>query len=129
MSKTRILIVEDYADSREMYAEFLRLLGFEVSEATHGAEALEKAQATRPDLIVMDLSLPVMSGFEATQKLKADRRTRDIPVIAVTAHAHKRQLEARKAGFDGFVEKPCLPDRLMHEVRRVLDRRLAKQAR
>src|SRR5215510_1985927 len=87
MSKTRILIVEDYADSREMYAEFLRLLGFEVSEATHGAEALEKAQATRPDLIVMDLSLPVMSGFEATQKLKADRRTRDIPVIAVTAHA------------------------------------------
>ena len=116
-----VLIVDDYQDAREMYAEYLEFSGFRVAEARNGAEAVEKAFALRPSVILMDLSLPVMDGWEATRRLKADARTRAIPVVALTGHAldgHSR--EAQDAGCDAYVTKPCLPDALVIEVRRVL---------
>jgi len=116
-----VLIVDDYQDAREMYAEYLEFSGFRVAEARNGAEAVEKAFALRPSVILMDLSLPVMDGWEATRRLKADARTRAIPVVALTGHAldgHSR--EAQDAGCDAYVTKPCLPDALVLEVRRML---------
>ena len=121
-----ILVVDDYEDAREMYAEYLRFCGFRVAEARNGNEALEQAFALMPDLILMDLSLPGMDGWEATRQLKADERTRQIPVVALTGHALAGASEdAKKAGCDSFVTKPCLPDDLVVEVRRMLH--LAKQ--
>jgi two-component system, cell cycle response regulator DivK len=116
-----ILIVDDYQDAREMYAEYLEFSGFRVVEARNGAEALEKALELLPSVILMDLSLPVMDGWEATRRLKADARTRVIPVVALTGHAldgHSR--EAQDAGCDAYVTKPCLPDALVREVQRML---------
>ena len=116
-----ILVVDDYADAREMYAEYLRFCGFRVAEARNGNEALEQTFALKPDLILMDLSLPGMDGWEATRQLKADERTRHIPVVALTGHALAGALEgAKKAGCDSFVTKPCLPADLVVEVRRML---------
>ena len=116
-----ILVVDDYEDAREMYAEYLRFCGFRVAEARNGNEALEQAFTLMPDLILMDLSLPGMDGWEATRQLKADDRTRQIPVVALTGHALAGASEgAKKAGCDSFVTKPCLPDDLVVEVRRML---------
>jgi CheY-like chemotaxis protein len=121
-----ILVVDDYDDAREMYSEYLQFCGFRVAEARNGNEALEKAFAVKPDLILMDLSLPGMDGWEATRQLKADERTRNIPVVALTGHALAGASEgAKKAGCDSFVTKPCLPDDLVVEVRRMLS--LTKQ--
>jgi len=117
-----VLIVEDYEDAREMYAEYLKYSGFRVAEARNGLEALEIAQKLLPDVILMDLALPGMDGWEATRKLKSDDRTRRIPVIAVTGHALSGHSDtARRAGCDAFVSKPCLPDALVAEVRKMLD--------
>ncbi len=117
-----VLIVEDYEDAREMYAEYLKYSGFRVAEARNGLEAIEIAQKLLPDVILMDLALPGMDGWEATRRLKSDERTRRIPVIAVTGHALSGHSDtARKAGCDAFVSKPCLPDALVAEVRKMLD--------
>ena len=117
-----ILVVDDYQDAREMYAEYLQFSGFRVAEARNGNEAVEKAFALKPDLILMDLSLPGMDGWEATRRLKADDATRRIPVVALTGHALAGASEgAKKAGCDSFVTKPCLPDDLVVEVRRMLN--------
>ena len=116
-----ILVVDDYQDAREMYAEYLQFSGFRVAEARNGNEAVAQAFSLRPDLILMYLSLPGMDGWEATRVLKADDRTRHIPVVALTGHALAGASEgARKAGCDSFVTKPCLPDDLVVEVRRML---------
>ena len=116
-----ILVVDDYEDAREMYAEYLRFCGFRVAEARNGNEALEQAFSLMPDLILMDLSLPGMDGWEATRQLKADPRTARIPVVALTGHALAGASEgAKRAGCDSFVTKPCLPDDLVVEVRRML---------
>jgi CheY-like chemotaxis protein len=116
-----ILVVDDYQDAREMYAEYLQFSGFRVAEARNGNEAVEQAFALRPDLILMDLSLPGMDGWEATRRLKADDSTRHIPIVALTGHALAGASEgAKKAGCDSFVTKPCLPDDLVVEVRRML---------
>jgi two-component system, cell cycle response regulator DivK len=116
-----ILIVDDVDHGLEICAEYLEFRGFRVATATDGKEALEKAAALLPDVILMDLSLPVIDGWEATRRLKVDERTRDIRVIALTAHAlasaHER---ARDAGCDAVVTKPCLPKDLEAEVRRQL---------
>ena len=126
-----VLLVDDYPDAREMYTEYLEYAGFEVVEATNGIEALQKALETSPDIILMDLSLPVMDGWEATRRLKADRRTADIPVVALTGHALAGISEgAKKAGCDSFVTKPCLPEELVKEIRKVLDNQTpARKAR
>lgn len=117
-----ILVVDDYQDAREMYAEYLQFSGFRVAEARNGNEAVSQAFELKPDLILMDLSLPGMDGWEATRVLKADDRTRHIPVVALTGHALAGASEgAKKAGCDSFVTKPCLPDDLVVEVRRMLD--------
>ena len=117
-----ILVVDDYQDAREMYAEYLQFSGFRVAEARNGNEAVAQAFSLRPDLIRMDLSLPGMDGWEATRVLKADERTKHIPVVALTGHALAGASEgARKAGCDSFVTKPCLPDDLVVEVRRMLE--------
>ena len=116
-----ILVVDDYQDAREMYAEYLQFSGFRVAEARNGNEAVAQAFSLRPDLILMDLSLPGMDGWEATRLLKADDRTKHIPVVALTGHALAGASEgAKKAGCDSFVTKPCLPDDLVVEVRRML---------
>jgi two-component system, cell cycle response regulator DivK len=119
-----ILVVDDYQDAREMYAEYLQFSGFRVAEARNGNEAIEQAFALHPDLILMDLSLPGLDGWEATRQLKSDERTRHIPVVALTGHALAGASEgAKKAGCDSFVTKPCLPDDLVVEVRRMLNLR------
>jgi CheY-like chemotaxis protein len=118
-----VLVVDDYEDAREMYAEYLQYSGFRVAEARNGVEAMEKAFDLRPDVILMDLSLPVMDGWEATRRLKADGRTRGIPVVALTGHALTGHSEgAKKAGCDAFVTKPCLPDALVTQVRKMLSK-------
>ena len=120
--KPRVLVVDDYPDAREMYGEYLEYCGFEVVQASNGMEALQRALDTKPDIILMDLSLPVMDGWEATRRLKADKRTENIPVVALTGHALAGISEgAKKAGCDSFVTKPCLPEDLVKEIRRVLD--------
>jgi two-component system, cell cycle response regulator DivK len=125
-----VLIVEDYEDAREMYAEYLQYAGFRVAEARNGIEALQIAQEQLPDVILMDLALPGMDGWEATRRLKSDERTRRIPVIAVTGHALSGHSDtARKAGCDAFVSKPCLPDALVLEVRKMLDTRKLGRSR
>lgn len=118
-----VLVVEDYDDARAMYVEYLRFSGFRVAEAVNGVEALQRAFALRPDVILMDLALPRMDGWEATRQLKADARTRQIPVVALTGHALASHVEgARQAGCDAFVTKPCLPDALVYQIRRMLTR-------
>jgi two-component system, cell cycle response regulator DivK len=116
-----VLIVDDFPDNREMYTQFLEFSGLRVAEAQNGLEALERAFALLPDLIVMDLSLPGLDGWEATRRLKADARTRTIPVIALTGHAlagHSKG--AMEAGCDAFITKPCLPERLLEEIKAML---------
>jgi CheY-like chemotaxis protein len=118
-----VLVVEDYQDAREMYAAYLQFSGFEVAEAANGVEAVDRATELVPDIVLMDLALPRMDGWEATRRLKADPRTRHIPIVALTGHALAGHAEgAREAGCDSFVTKPCLPDALVAEIRRLLDR-------
>jgi CheY-like chemotaxis protein len=120
--RLRVLLVDDYPDAREMYSEYLQFSGFDVVEATNGMEALKSAVESSPDIILMDLSLPVMDGWEATRRLKADERTASIPVVALTGHALAGISEgAKRAGCDAFVTKPCLPEDLVKEIRRILD--------
>jgi two-component system cell cycle response regulator DivK len=116
-----VLVVEDYQDAREMYVEYLTFSGFRVAEARNGIEALERAFELEPDIILMDLALPRMDGWEATRRLRADARTRHTPVVALTGHTLAGHAErARRAGCDSFVTKPCLPEALVGEIRRVL---------
>ncbi|HZU83213.1 MAG TPA: response regulator [Polyangiaceae bacterium] len=116
-----ILVVDDFEDNRAMYAEYLSYSGYRVEQAANGEEAVELTRRLRPDVVVMDLSLPVMDGWEATRRLKADERTRHIPVIALTGHAlagHSRG--AQEAGCDAFLAKPCLPEKLVAKVEELM---------
>ena len=116
-----VLVVEDYQDAREMYAAYLQFSGFEVAEAGNGIEAIDKTHELMPDIVLMDLALPRMDGWEATKRLKSDPRTRHIPIVALTGHALAGASEgAKRAGCDSFVTKPCLPDDLVVEVKRML---------
>jgi CheY-like chemotaxis protein len=118
----KVLLVDDYSDAREMYTEYLEFMGYQVLQAQNGVEALERALDSSPDIILMDLSLPIMDGWEATRRLKADKRTQSIPVVALTGHALAGISEgAKEAGCDSFVTKPCLPEDLVKEIRRILD--------
>src|SRR6187401_2909367 len=120
--KPLVLVVEDYQDAREMYAAYLQFSGYRVAEATNGIEAIDKTLELLPDIILMDLALPKMDGWEATRRLKMDDRTKHIPIVALTGHALAGHAEgARQAGCDAFVTKPCLPDALVAEIKRLLD--------
>jgi len=116
-----VLVVEDQLELRRLYAEQLVLSGFDVIEAGNGEDAIAHTSAQAPDVVLMDLSLPILDGWEATRRLKADSRTAHIPVVALTAHDGSGELQrATRAGCDWFVPKPCPPDALIVEVRRVL---------
>jgi CheY-like chemotaxis protein len=117
-----VLIVDDVQDNRTIYVLFLKFSGFRIAEAENGEEALRQAQALLPNIIVMDLSLPVMDGWEATRRLKRNPRTRGIPIIVLTGHALPEHAQAaREAGCDLVITKPCLPDQLLDAIRRILD--------
>jgi two-component system, cell cycle response regulator DivK len=116
-----ILIVDDYADALDMWALYLRALGYRVSTAADGAAAIAQAERLLPDLIVLDLELPSVSGFDVARRLRANPETQFIPLIAATGYSHMKQLDrARAAGFDQIVIKPCDPDRLVEEIERLL---------
>ncbi len=117
MSK-RILVVEDQEDNRKILRDLLTSADFEVIEAEDGEAGLLAAAAHRPDLILMDVQLPGIDGYEATRRLKGDALLRGIPVIAVTAHAlNGAEQEARAAGCDGYIAKPISPRQLLQKVR------------
>jgi CheY-like chemotaxis protein len=113
--RAHILIVDDSADDRLMYAHFLSHKGYRVSKARDGKEGLEKAFELQPDLILMDLWLPRISGWQATQRLKVDKRTKDIPVLIITGISSVWSRDC-----DGWLTKPCPLDQLDQEITRVL---------
>jgi two-component system cell cycle response regulator DivK len=116
-----LLIAEDDAALRGLYVEHLSISGFDVIEAGDGAGAIESTSSRLPDVVVMDLSLPIIDGWEATRRLKSDARTAHIPVVALTAYDTSPELQrAMSAGCDWFIPKPCPPDALVTEIRRVL---------
>jgi CheY-like chemotaxis protein len=117
----KILLVEDQEMNRDMLTRRLQKRGYEVSIAVDGAEGVEKARAESPDLILMDMSLPVMDGWEATRILKADEATQAIPVIALTAHAMSTDREkALEAGCDAYETKPVELPRLLEAMEKLL---------
>ncbi|OFW08062.1 MAG: hypothetical protein A3H96_21950 [Acidobacteria bacterium RIFCSPLOWO2_02_FULL_67_36] len=117
LARPLILIVEDFDDAREMYRDYLEFSGFRVETARDGAQAIERAVESSPDLILMDLSLPGIDGWQATRILKTDPGTSHIPVVALSAHALPGEDErAREAGCDGFIAKPCMPPDLVTAV-------------
>jgi CheY-like chemotaxis protein len=119
----KVLVVDDYDDAREMYAEYLEFLGYQVETARDGQEALQMAHKSHPDVILMDLSLPVVSGWEATRQLKLDASTRHIPVMALTGHVLPTHSEkAKEVGCDEFVSKPALPDTVADKIRALLQK-------
>ena len=114
-----LLLVEDNEDNRIIYCTVLRHLGYEVIEAQDGVEAVELARSVLPDLILMDISIPRMDGWEATRILRGDPRTQAIPIIALTAHALADDRErATSVGFTSYLAKPIEPRVVVAEVRR-----------
>ena len=129
-SKPFILLVEDFEDAREMYRDYLEFAGFRVATAGDGRSAIDQARSLKPDLILMDLSLPGIDGWEATRILKSDPATSHLLIVALSAHALAAEGErARVAGCDGFIAKPCLPPDLVTEIGRYLDLQTAGRQR
>ncbi len=120
-----VLLVEDDMDGRRMYAEWLTGAGFRVVQAHNGLQALERALDFLPDVVVTDLNIPGIDGFELTRRLKQDPRTCDIPVLAVTGYAAfaADPDRARRAGCDAVLPKPCSPDDLESAVRSLIRER------
>ncbi|MGA8695526.1 MAG: response regulator [Xanthobacteraceae bacterium] len=120
MSK-RILVVEDQADNRQIIRDMLSPTDYEITEAEDGAQALEAIAKQRPHLILMDIQLPVIDGYTATRKIKADPALRSIPIIAVTSYALSgEEKKAREAGCDDYVPKPFSPRQLLAKIRQYL---------
>ena len=116
-----ILIVDDYPDALDIWALYLRSMGYRVSTASDGAAAIAEAERLLPDLIVLDLELPLVSGFDVAKHLRAHPDTNGIPLIAATGYSHRGQLDrARDSGFDQIVIKPTDPDALVAEIERLL---------
>ncbi len=115
------MLVEDNEDNRIVYSTILKHFGYEVTEALNGEEGIAKARSEKPDLILMDISIPIIDGWEATQVLKHDPSTKGIPIIALTAHALASDREkAMEVGCDGYLAKPCEPRAVVAEVQRFL---------
>jgi CheY-like chemotaxis protein len=126
----KILLVEDNEMNRDMLARRLQRRGYGVLIAPDGAEGVAQAQAEVPDLILMDMSLPVLDGWEATRRLKATPETRSIPVIALTAHAMSGDREkAIEAGCDDYDTKPVEFNRLLAKIEALLNRTIATPSR
>ena len=124
MKTCSILLVDDFEDGLEMYQEYLTYRGFHVVAARNGEETVAQARLHRPDIILLDLRMPGMTGTEAMRILRADPSFASTPIIALTAHAldGERRL-ALGAGFDELIAKPCLPDALVTAVERILNNR------
>jgi len=120
MSK-RILVIEDQEDNRQIVRDLVTASGYELIEATTGEEGLEAASRERPDLILMDIQLPGIDGYEVTRRIKADPKLRQIPIIAVTSYALSGDdKKAFAAGCDGYVTKPYSPRLLLAKIREYL---------
>ena len=117
----RILVVEDQEDNRQIVRDMLAQTDYEISEAENGEEALAEIAKQRPDLILMDIQLPIMDGYTATRRIKADPALRSIPIIAVTSYALSGEdKKAREAGCDDYIPKPYSPRELLAKVRQYL---------
>ena len=117
----KILVAEDERDIRELIAFTLRFANFEVELARNGAEAVEKAPEVNPDLILMDVRMPLMTGYEACEALKKDPITKDIPVIFLSAKGQESEIqEGLEVGAMDYILKPFAPDELTSQVQRVL---------
>ena len=117
----RVLVVDDHPDVRDMMVAFLTLRGFIVDSAADGSQAVELVRTVHPDIVLMDLSLPGVNGWEVTRILKNDAKTRTVRIIAVTAHALEREVAAaRAAGCDGVLSKPFDLDALADALPNVL---------
>jgi CheY-like chemotaxis protein len=120
IEKKKILVADDTEWNRDLIVQLLEE-NYTVLQAADGAEAVKKAEQDRPDLILMDLGMPVMDGWEATRRIKANESLRSIPVIAVTSHAMVGdEIEARNAGCDDYLPKPIDEDELMKKIKRFL---------
>ena len=117
-----VLIVDDVTDTREMYGLYFRTRGFTVFTAMDGRHGIDAATEHRPDVIIMDLSMPGVNGIDATSALKRDARLRNIPIIILTGYPLRAvQGGVLEAGADAFLTKPCLPEELEQHVRRLLE--------
>ena len=120
MSKM-ILVVEDQEDNRQILRDLLGNAGYAMQEAENGQDALTAVAKQRPDLILMDIQLPILDGYEATRRLKADPTTRGIPIIVVTSYALSGdETKARESGCDAYVTKPYSPRALLAKIREFL---------
>lgn len=120
----KILLVEDNEMNRDMLSRRLQRRGYEIAMAVDGQEAINVARETVPDIILMDMSLPVLDGWEATRRLKEDQQTRHIPIVALTAHAMADdERKARDAGCDDFDTKPIELPRLLEKIEALLGSR------
>ena len=117
----RILVIEDTEDNRKILRDLLTSAGFELIEATDGESGIRMATEHRPDLILMDIQMPVMDGYEATRRIKADPALKAIPVIAVTSYALSGDEDkARAAGCDDYIAKPYSPRQMLAKVRGIV---------
>lgn len=121
MSTGNILLVEDHEDNRNIYRTILEHFGFKVTLAADGQEGVRLAREGGPDLILLDIDIPVLDGLEVARKLKGSSATARIPIVALTAYSQPEDRErAQAAGFDGYLAKPVSPRRVLAEVRRFL---------
>lgn len=121
MVSKRVLLVDDYPDALEIWGLYLRSIGYTVETAEDGLTAVELAHKHHPDIIVLDLELPGISGCEAAMRLRETPDTATIPMIAATGFSQSRQVaQARDAGFDSIMIKPCEPAALAAEIDRLL---------
>jgi len=117
----RILVVEDQPDNRQIIRDMLAPTDYEIAEAENGEQALAAVTKQRPDLILMGVQLPIMDGYEATRRIKADPTLRSIPIVAVTSHAlNGEERTARAAGCDDYVPEPYSPRQLLAKIRQYL---------
>ena len=116
--KKRVLVIEDTLDNRQILRDLLTAAGYDIIEAEDGAAGVAMAAEQLPDLILMDIQLPVIDGYEATRRIKADPATRHIPIVAVTSYALAGdEAKTREAGCDGYIAKPYSPRNLLEKVR------------
>jgi CheY-like chemotaxis protein len=121
VSEATVLIVDDHESGRKMYAKALQHYGYRVLQAADGAEGVEVARAEKPDLILMDIAMPVLDAWGAMRLLQESAETASIPVVALTGFSSEGdRAGAVKAGFKGFLPKPCEPQRVLEEVRRLI---------
>jgi CheY-like chemotaxis protein len=124
VADTLILIAEDDADNREGYAEYLAFLGYRVAQASNGEEALASAKHLQPDVLLLDLAMPGIDGWEVARQVRADPSIQRMLVIALSACVFPTDIRrATDAGCDLFLDKPCYPDTVAQAIRRLLDAR------